>query len=254
MNRLPELILEDGVYIDPNAVQRFADFEKAYLIVREKEGRVLTSEQIKKLPQSPNEADASMWALRRKTISRFLKYLQDKKKSRILEVGCGNGFFSNLLSEQGHAVSAVDVNLTELKLAAKTFNSGTKWYYLDVMESSVPGAPFDLVVFNASFHYFGDPEKLIAKCMEMLTEKGEIHILDSPFYTAKQKEPAHQRSADHFEKMGCKDMSNFYHHHDSSILNKFGVKCLYAPKPLLNKLLRVKDSPFHWFKLPKQSN
>jgi len=250
---MPALIFEDGVYIDLMAVERFRDFEKTYLDLRDKEGQLLTAEQIKQLPEAPGK-DHDKWLIRRKTINRFLKYLEGKGKSRILEIGCGNGFFSNMMSVRGHSVTGVDVNLTELKLAAAIFKDRATWYYLDVMKRNVPDAPFDIIVFNASFQYFNDTEKLMSRCINMLSDSGEVHILDSPFYTGAKKKAARERSLQHFRELGSPEMGAYYHQHQLTEFKKFGFQLLYKPSPTFNRILRIQDSPFPWVMIKKHNN
>jgi 2-polyprenyl-3-methyl-5-hydroxy-6-metoxy-1,4-benzoquinol methylase len=249
----PELILQNGVFIDKKTRERFSKFERDYLKVRTKEGRVLTSAQIKLLPATPSKEDAVLWSIRRKTIDRFSKYLYNKGKCTILEIGCGNGYFANLLASEGHSVCGVDVNLAELESAAETFKDSVSWFCLNVLEREVPGGPFDIIVFNASIQYFESLEALVQRCIQMLSPAGEIHILDSPFYKESEKNSARQRTIEHFTKMGLPEMADYYYRHDETILWKFGSKKLYRPRPLLRLFLRSKDSPFPWIMIPKQT-
>src|SRR5690349_5516763 len=109
----------EGVYTSVAAQVRFSDFEKKYLAVREKEGRVLSLDEIRNLPSvGKNSPDYSLWNLRKKNIQRFLQYISKKNRMNILDIGCGNGFFSNLMSQKNHNIVGVDINLHELKQAA----------------------------------------------------------------------------------------------------------------------------------------
>ena len=250
-----ELVLQNGVYVDHNTREQFLNFERDYLKIRELEGRVLTVAQIKLLPESPNKHDAGLWKMRKKTISRFRNYLRAKsRRSVILEIGCGNGYFANLLASDGHQVSAVDVNLTELESAAQTFKDTVVWYCLNIMERKVPGGPFDIIVFNASLQYFTELKDLIKRCDQMLSPGGEIHIMDSPFYSTSEKTQARLRTLAHFTKMGYPTMASYYYQHDEKMLSEFHPKILYRSKTLMNRILRLKDSPFPWIMIPKQKS
>ena len=241
---------QKGVYISPNARQRFADFENAYLQVRQKEGRVLDVEQIRNLPYVKGK-DEELWILRRKNISRFIKYLQKKEAQlKILEVGCGNGFFSHLISQQGHQVTGIDVNLPELEMAAAAFGHNTiKWMCVDIINEKPFDKEFDLVVFCAAFQYFEFPDKVINKCLEIIKPGGEIHIIDSPFYRHANINKARQSSRRYFEKQGVSSMHAYFFHHPLSSLKRFNAELMYRPSWLKIKLLMQTDSPLPWIRI-----
>jgi ubiquinone/menaquinone biosynthesis C-methylase UbiE len=239
----------EGVFVSTNAIEKFAAFEKAYLTIREKEKRVLNLEEIKKLPNpDKNSVDYELWKIRRKNIHRFLKYLTKKGSGlHILDIGCGNGFFTNLLSLKKNKVVGVDVNFTELKQAAEAFPSADiKWYYTDILNEKLPEQGFDIITFCTSFHYFDNPQLLLKICLLLLKKGGEIHIIDSPFYDESKKITAKLNSEKHFENMGVIEMKNYYHHNSYKALEGFSYKFNYIPGSFFKKLLRIKDSPFPW--------
>ncbi len=222
------------------------------LHLREKEKRVLTIKEIKELPYiNVNSSDYELWKIRQKNIERFIKYIKGKNKSlRILDIGCGNGFFTYMLSKPNNVVIGVDVNLTELKLAKEAFpEKNINWYYLDIIEEKLPEEKFDIITFCASFQYFNEPKKLLQICKSLLSSKGEIHIIDSPFYSEKEKHEARLRSLNHFKALNEERMLNYYHHNSYEVLNECNYSFKYKPNYLLNKLLFKKDSPFPWIKI-----
>ena len=239
-------VKEDGVYISKDTAVKFADFEKNYLSVRQKEQRVLNIDWIRKLPDVPeNYIHYKEWQIRKKNISRFLKYLSKKqKKLRILDIGCGNGFFTNSMAAH-HQVVGVEVNLTELKQAAEAFpDSDITWYYCDILNETLPESKFDLITFCASFQYFNDPETLLKRCEGLLNAGGEIHIIDSPFYTTETRVIAKNNSAAHFSKMDVKGMTKYYHHNTPEVLKNFKHRFAYTPNKWLRRFFT--DSPFPW--------
>lgn len=244
----------DGVFVSTTAFEKFAPFETAYLNIREREKRILSIDEIKQLPY-PNKTsiDYELWKIRRKNILRFLNYLSKRKNGlKILDIGCGNGFFTNLMAEKRNKVLGVDVNLTELKQAAMAFtNQDIQWYYADILNDTLPEKEFDLITFCTSFHYFENPQLLLKTCFSLLKKDGEIHIIDSPFYDEESKKTARQNSEKHFEKMGVLDMKKYYHHNSYNVLEGFNYKTLYQPKSIFRKLLRIKDSPFPWIVMNK---
>ena len=90
--------LQDGVYILSEIND---EFETIYLKVREKEKRIYSDEELIKLPfASKTNPHKKEWDLRAKSFLRFKDYLVSKKeKINILDLGCGNGWFSGQLSK-----------------------------------------------------------------------------------------------------------------------------------------------------------
>jgi ubiquinone/menaquinone biosynthesis C-methylase UbiE len=251
--------IDQGIYISPSAEIKFADFEKNYLEVREKEKRVLGIDEIRKLPYVElTSPDYGLWKTRRHNINRFLKYLQTKKPAyprtdsdeaggtlKILDVGCGNGFFTNLMQIQGHQVTGLDVNLVELKQAVEAFGSSKiTWVYADIFSDQLPGNKFDIITFCCSFQYFKNPAQLLKLCKELLNPDGEIHIIDSPFYSENEIEAAQSRSKSYFHTMGTQNMHKYYHHNSYRVLEGYNVTFNYKPNKLRARVF--KDSPFPW--------
>ena len=87
-----------------------------YLRVREKEGRLYSNDVVAQLPfVSDGHPLANEWRARSTSASRLTRCLSRQAKPlAILELGCGNGWLSNLLSKSGHRVIGVDQNLYEL--------------------------------------------------------------------------------------------------------------------------------------------
>lgn len=227
-------------------------FSQLYLQVREREQRVLTDEQVARLPQSvPGEVHHKEWRVRRKSTDRFLDYL--KKKSaplQILDIGCGNGWFTHLLASvsKENKVVGLDINRLELEQAARVFQKeNLQFVFGDIF--SLTGQfqnRFHLITINASVQYFHDFRKLLSLLKSFLRrDMGEIHIIDSPFYKKADIVAARSRSEKYYSDLGFPEMAEHYFHHSVEEVNDFEV--LYRPKKsLLDNLSGRVDSPFKW--------
>lgn len=211
--------------------ETYKDKEALYIHVRDKEGRVISDEVLKQLPdvQAGNPYKTE-WDIRAANFERFKSYLAKRfanKQLNILDVGCGNGWMTHRLYEAGHKVMGADLNLTELQQAESVFgsNNNLQWAYADVLTDKFTVAEFDVILFAASCQYFPDIEILTQKLKPMLVKGGEIHFVDSIFYT--DPVSAKERSLNYYTNLGFPAMTSYYHHHATRALKNAGYKKLY---------------------------
>ena len=229
-------------------------FEEHYLKVRQLEGRVYSDEKVAQLPElEKNDPHHSEWKLRAKSAKRFLNYLKENpQKSKLLEIGCGNGWFTHHCSEYVANAVGIDVNHTELEQAKRVFKKENLTFkYWDIFTPSPFKFKFDYIVLNAVVQYFPNSDLLITRLKELLADKGEIHIIDSPFYKPNEIDAAKKRTERYYKKMGVPEMAELYYHH--SLTDIFDFECLYEPgsSVKLLRFLKEKDSPFGWYRWKK---
>lgn len=224
------------------------EFEELYVEVRTKENRILTDQEVKQLPFVPsNYKHYNEWCKRQFTLNNFTKYLQKSKPNEVLEIGCGNGWFSNQLSKHCNHVTGLDIGKLELEQAARCFQED-KFTFLCCSDLTLlPSKKYDLIVFNASLQYFQLTADFWANIIRCLTENGEIHIIDSPFYHPEQIQQAKTNSKSYFNSLNVEKASEYYFHLDWNKLPK-NAQILYKPNRFLNKLIKNR-SPFPWIKI-----
>ncbi len=245
-----ELPQKEGVFWgqDPG----FSAFESHYLELRRSEERLYTDEQVSKLPYLQQHVHTNEWMMRGRSAGRVLKYFRSQNLGPVLDLGCGNGWFSNQLSEAGMQVVGMDVNKAELIQAARLFRTPDLCFvYGDIFQEEIPNAYFDAVTLNASVQYFGDLKKLFDRLLGLLKPGGEIHLIDSPFYTPEQVKAARQRTEAYYTKAGFPVMAKFYFHHSYSELSDYHYQILHDPRKngLFKRLVRHFDIPFPWIKI-----
>jgi len=246
---------QDGVYILSEIND---EFESLYLKVRNKEKRIYSDTEIDNLPFIPDSnPHKNEWKLREKSFLRFKDYLKiQNEKLNILDLGCGNGWFSgNLSKDFNHDFFCVDVNLSELKQGERVCDSEKiKFIYADIFKADFPTDFFSLIILNASVQYFFNLKKLFNRLFKLLTINGEIHIIDSPFYSVDEAQNAKKRTVDYYSSINFPGMAQYYHHHSFKELMEFNTKILYNPSSIKNKigcLFLIKDSPFPWIVIKK---
>lgn len=243
--------LKNGVYWMTAAPSSFEEF---YIDIREKEGRVLSDEAVRALPVSPLPAYRQEWAYRRYSADIFLQYLKKQSRGTVLDLGCGNGWFSNLLTlGNSNTVLGLDINMAELQQAARLFaNDHCRFAYGDIFEADIPAATFQYIVIDSAVQYFPDLPRLLHKLLTLLKPNGEIHIFDSPFYRVAEIPAAALRTKAYYEKSGTPEMAAFYHHHSREELNAFQWKLMYDPQHWWQTIKRKTGLPtaiFPWIKV-----
>jgi len=229
------------------------EFENFYLGVRESEKRLLSDDEVSDLPVIKNSPHKKEWEKRARSAIRLDKYFAGLQAGTVLDLGCGNGWFTALLSKNSNfEVLGMDVNLTELKQAERVFRkSNLSFLFGDIFQTQFPENTFDYITINAVIQYFEDLDLLISKLFEILKTGGEIHFIDSPFYNMEELAGAKQRTISYYNGKGFSEMSKYYFHHSWSEISKFDPVVLYDNKSK-SKILRFfikQDMPFPWIKI-----
>jgi SAM-dependent methyltransferase len=236
-----------------NASNTQYSFEERYLLLRKKENRLYTDEELGDLPAiDSGHPHADEWKMRERSAQRLINYLGKKQSPlKILDVGCGNGWLSSRLATiRGSVVIGTDVNFFELQQAARVFEerSNLHFIYGDIETGLFEEKQFDVIVFAASIQYFPSLKEIMQQALRLLKDDGELHIIDSPFYAEAEFEAAKGRSRLYYQAMGFPEMADWYFHHDSASLSDFNHVVLYEPGGLINKFSRNKN-PFPWIRI-----
>ena len=232
---------------------KISPFEDAYIKLRQSENRLFTDEEVLQLPEvSPHHPHSKEWKIRKQSSRRLYKYLESFNKAlQILEVGCGNGWLTALLSKiPNSTVTGIDVNQFELSQANKVFANipNVKFITTSLEELLNEDNKYDIIVFASSMQYFSSLYIVIKQCLDLLSHSGEIHIVDTHFYSNNEVEIARKRSSEYFERVGHSKMIDYYYHYSLEDLNSFDSDILYNPNSLINKL-SISKNPFYWIRI-----
>lgn len=232
----------------------------AYGDARAREGRLLDDELVRRLPWSGRGTPyAHEWAVRANTLRRVLRaFASGGGQLRVLDVGCGNGWFAARLAEAGHRVTAIDTHTPELEQARRVFAQlPVRWIVTDPFTLDPATGPFDRILFAASLQYFGDLSVLLDHLRPMLTANGEVHVVDTMLYvsTATAREAA-DRSQRYYTELGVPAMAMHYHHHTVDTLRGLGGRVLKGPglRPVAGFPPWLHRDPFHHMLLPAASS
>jgi len=223
-------------------------FESLYSNLREREKRVYTDDELRRLPDiDSSHIHFKEWQSRKYTSQKLIAYLvKAKRPLEILEIGCGNGWLSSKLSSiKGSRVIGLDMNEVEIEQAKRVFKRSNLQFIQDSFRPEMFCAvKFDIILFAASIQYFSKLTDVLGNALQCLAANGEIHIMDTPFYNPDEIDGAAQRAKNYFASLGCLEMAAYYFHHPLNNLKQFNYKVLRNPVSLINRILR--RQVFYW--------
>ncbi|WP_105426155.1 class I SAM-dependent methyltransferase [Neorhizobium tomejilense] len=106
---------------------------------------------------------------------------------RILDLGCGFGWFSRFAAEEG-AASVLGLDLSENMIArarAENAHPAIVYEIADLERVELPAAAFDLAYSSLAFHYLEDFGRLVEKVHSALAPGGKfVFTIEHPIYMA----------------------------------------------------------------------
>jgi SAM-dependent methyltransferase len=182
--------------LSPEREAHFARFVDEYQRIRAYEGRGSSSDDYYlAIPyRDLSGRNSWQWAIRARTF----RYIERKilpgiitparPALRILDLGAGNGWMSYRLAKQGHAPIAVDLMTNDQDgLEAAEHYKHSLPSLFPRFQAELDNLPFadnqfDLVIFNASFHYSENYEKTMSEALRCTRKNGSVLIADTPWY------------------------------------------------------------------------
>lgn len=107
----------------------------------------------------------------RKGISIISTY---KRDGRLLDVGCGAGYFANLATDAGFEVTGTDLAKSAVEFASKNFRLSV--HHGDMSELKLKPRSFDLVTLWNVLEHILDPVKTLRACYSILEDDGIIYL------------------------------------------------------------------------------
>jgi methionine biosynthesis protein MetW len=95
-------------------------------------------------------------------------------KSKILDLGCGDGNVTQLFLEKGEVIG-VDISKEALKKAA-SLGIKTKLYDLNKLPLSFGDESFDIVILTDTLEHFIDPLNMLKESLRILANGGRVII------------------------------------------------------------------------------
>jgi len=140
---------------------------------------------------------------------RLLKDKLPAGASKVLDLGCGPGFFSIILSSLGYEVTAVDCSEGMLEQARSMIDrAGVKvtLRQMDVNNMEFDDGSFDAIVSRNVTWTLSDPWRVYGECFRLLRSGGRLLFFDAnwhmPLYDERMADRAEKRRLECLERYG----------------------------------------------------
>jgi len=101
-----------------------------------------------------------------------LMHLADMPPGRVLEVGCGSGHFLAQAAAAGWRALGIDFD--EAAVAAARAIPGVDAQVMDMHDPALDGERFDAIALNNVIEHLPDPDRVFARCHELLAPGGRV--------------------------------------------------------------------------------
>lgn len=110
--------------------------------------------------------------LQRFTGKHMLPWLPEKKELTLLDLGCGTGFFSELLATRYDRVLGADISFKMLKYAKTNRKADIKWAQADAFKLPYQSGSIDVVYSNLMIQWCEPLDKLLTEIMRIIKPGG----------------------------------------------------------------------------------
>jgi SAM-dependent methyltransferase len=115
----------------------------------------------------------------------FVSLLGDVKGQDCLDLGCGYGYYSELMANRGARVVGLDRAPLMIAEAEARAGSTVKYFVADIETVEFRDESFDVVISNLSFHYLDDIDSMFRRVFGWLRPGGQFAFsVEHPVITA----------------------------------------------------------------------
>jgi ubiquinone/menaquinone biosynthesis C-methylase UbiE len=115
----------------------------------------------------------------------ILEYAPKKEVLKILDAGCGPGFFSVILGEEGHEVTGIDITenmIAEARENVRQQGQKAALFTMDCQELEFQDDTFDLVICRNITWTLDNPQKAYREWKRVLKPGGRMLVFDACWY------------------------------------------------------------------------
>lgn len=129
-----------------------------------------------------------------------IRWLEPAAGERILDVGCGDGYYDWRISRMGACVTGIDLHERRLAFARRNYGSDrAEFLFMDAERTDFPAGSFDKAMSLCVMEHLGDDERVLRNVFHALKPGGRFAFsadsLANPGITAEEREHHRQRYA-----------------------------------------------------------
>ncbi len=105
--------------------------------------------------------------------------LDPRPEEKILDIGCGEGIFTNELAKRGYDVTGIDISDHDLKVArkrAKQMNLKVEYIKMDAQKMNFRNNSFDKIYSISTIEHIPDDQAVFNECFRVLKPDGALVI------------------------------------------------------------------------------
>lgn len=132
--------------------------------------------------------------LKDRWITEFKKYLPKKRALRILDIGCGTGFFTGIFSQSGHEVIGIDLTKEMIHLAtvfAEQEKFDAEFLVMDAQNLLFDDESFDIVIARNVTWTLPDVPKAYREWLRVLKKGGLLINIDGNYGASSMTDTSH---------------------------------------------------------------
>ncbi|MDD5953217.1 MAG: class I SAM-dependent methyltransferase [Oscillospiraceae bacterium] len=158
-------------------------------------------------------------------VNTIMRYAPEGDRLKILDIGCGPGFFSILMAQCGHEVIGVDYSdemVAHARENAATMRQNIEFRRMDAQHLEFPDESFDLVISRNVMWCLEEPERAYREWLRVLRKGGRIVNFDGNFYLDRfdaEYSKAVKELRDASEKVHARYVGNV----DTEIINRIAM-------------------------------
>jgi len=128
----------------------------------------------------------------------LLKWLAALPGERILDIGCGDGYFSSLIARRGADVTGIDVDRHRLALSRRYRQANLECLEMNAEEMDFPEQSFDAAISLCVIEHFEHDDLVLAQVARLLRPGSRFLFSADSLSNPEIREDEHRRHRERF--------------------------------------------------------